>query len=65
MHKLVHAWGQDRLEATKQLQLSSLTLELLADATVDHESDPSYRLRLVLHIMASFGIYSQTYNSMG
>ena len=29
MHKLVHIWGQDRLEATRQEQLSSLTLELM------------------------------------
>ena len=65
MHKLVHAWGQDRLEATTQLQLSSLTLELLADATVDHKSDPNYRLRLVPHLMASFGVFSQIYKLMG
>ena len=65
MHKLVHAWGQDRLEATTQLQLSSLTLELLADATVDYKSDPSYRLRLVPHLMASFGVFSQIYKLTG
>ncbi|KAK3169846.1 hypothetical protein OEA41_009230 [Lepraria neglecta] len=65
MHKLVHAWGQDRLEATRQEQLSSLTLELLADATTDYQSDSSYRLRLVPHLMASFSVYSQTYNSIG
>ena len=65
MHKLVHIWGQDRLEATSQEQLSSLTLELLADATADYQSDASYRLRLVPHMMVSFGIYSQTHDSMG
>ena len=35
MHKLVHAWGQDRLEADRQRQVSSLTLKLMADATVE------------------------------
>ena len=42
MHKLVHAWGQDRLEADRQRQLSSLALELIADATAQDEIDPSY-----------------------
>ena len=65
MHKLVHAWGQDRLEATRQEQLSSLTLELLADTTTAHQSDSNYRLRLVPHLMASFDIFSQTQNSKG
>ena len=65
MHKLVHIWGQDRLEATTQLQLSSLTLELLADATADYQSDSSYRLRLVPHIIVSFSIYSQIHDSIG
>ena len=65
MHKLVHIWGQDRLEATRQEQLSSLTLELLADPTADYQSDSSYRLRPVPHMMVSFGIYSQTHDSMG
>ena len=30
MHKLVHARGQDRLEADRQRQLSTLALELTA-----------------------------------
>ena len=58
MHKLVHAWGQDRLEADRQRQLSSLALELIADATAQDKIDPSYQLRLVPHIMASFNIFS-------
>ena len=39
MHKLVHAWGQDRLEADGQQQLSSLVLELMADATAEDQID--------------------------
>ncbi len=58
MHKLVHTWGQDRLETARREQLSSLTLELLADATTVYPSDSSYRLRLVLHVMAMFSIFS-------
>lgn len=33
MHKLVHAWGHDRLRAEEQRALSGLALELLAEAT--------------------------------
>ena len=65
MHKLVHAWGQDRLETARQEQLISLTLELLADATAGHQSDSTYRLRLVPHVMASFGVFSQAHDSAG
>ena len=57
MHKLVHAWGQDRLEADGQEQLSSLVLELMADATAEDQIDPSHQLRLVPHVMASFGMF--------
>ena len=42
IHKLVHAWGQDRLEADRQRQLSSLALELIADATAKNQIDPSH-----------------------
>ena len=57
MHKLEHAWGQDRLEADGKRQLSSLATELMADATAENQIDPSYQLRLVLHVMASFGMF--------
>ena len=54
MHKLVHAWGHDRLETEEQRSLSGLALELMAEAT-GKEAHPSERLRLVPHVMASFG----------
>ena len=57
MHKLEHAWGQDRLEADGKWQLSSLAKELTADATAENQIGPSYQLRLVLHMMASFGMF--------
>ena len=58
MHKLVHAWGQDRLDLDRQRQLSSLALKLMADATAQDKMDPSYQLRLVPHVMASFNMFS-------
>lgn len=57
MHKLEYAWGQDRLEADGKRQLSSLATELMADATAENQIDPSYQLRLVLHVTASFGMF--------
>jgi hypothetical protein len=41
IHKLVHAWSYDRLEAEQQRQLSFLALELVADATVEKGVKPS------------------------
>ena len=63
MHKLVHAWGQDRLQADRQRQVSSLALELIADATVENQTNPSHQLRLVPHVMASFDIFSPLHES--
>ncbi|KAI4219521.1 MAG: hypothetical protein L6R36_008266 [Xanthoria steineri] len=57
MHKLVHAWGQDRLDTNTQWRHSDVALELLADATADYQLSPSYKLRLVLHLMANLGVY--------
>ncbi|KAK3176512.1 hypothetical protein OEA41_007835 [Lepraria neglecta] len=64
MHKLVHTWGQDRLEADRQRRLSSLALELIADATAQDEIDPSHQLRLVPHVIASFNIFSLLQESL-
>ena len=63
MHKLVHAWGQDRLETDRQRQLSSLALKLMADATAEDQIDPSNQLRLVPHVMASFDMFSSLHES--
>ena len=63
MHKLVHAWGQDRLETDRQRQLSSLALELMADVTAEDQIDPSHQLRLVPHVMASFDMFSSLHES--
>jgi len=53
MHKLVHAWGQDRLETNRQRQLSGLAPELMADASAQGKLDPSRQLRSMPHVMAS------------
>ena len=63
MHKLVHAWGQDRLEADGQWQLSRLALELMAHATAKDQIGRSHQVRLVPHVMASFGIFSPLHES--
>ncbi len=64
MHKLVHAWGQDRLKADRQRQLSSLALELIADAIAKDQIDSSHQLRLVPHVMASFGMFCPLHESL-
>ncbi|KAK3179474.1 hypothetical protein OEA41_009760 [Lepraria neglecta] len=58
MHKLVYTWGQDRLEIDRQRYLSSLALELMADATAQDQIDPGHQLRLVPYVMAGFNTFS-------
>ncbi|KAL8799610.1 MAG: hypothetical protein Q9182_005761 [Xanthomendoza sp. 2 TL-2023] len=57
MHKLVHAWGQDRLDMNTQWRHRDVALELLADTTADSQLSPSYKLRLVPHLMTNLGVY--------
>ncbi|KAI9797584.1 MAG: hypothetical protein M1825_005966, partial [Sarcosagium campestre] len=64
IHKLVHAWGHDRLEVEEQRRLSVFALELMADVTAQEGVDPSYQVRLVPHAMASFGAYSRLYDPL-
>ena len=64
MHKLLHTWGQDRLETDEQWRCSGVALELLADATANDQLSQSYKLRLVPHLMANFGIYLEGPNSI-
>ncbi|KAG8525595.1 uncharacterized protein KY384_009239 [Bacidia gigantensis] len=65
MHKLVHAWGQDRLQVDRQRQVSDLGLALIADGSCQSNVDHSYKLRMVPHIMASFGTCSQLFEPLG
>ena len=38
-------------------------MELIADATAEDQIDPSHQLRLVPHVMASFGMFSTLHES--
>lgn len=63
MHKLVHAWSYDRLDADVQKQLSRLSLDLIAEATKQEHIGPSRQVRIVPHLMAGFELYSQLYRT--
>ena len=63
MHKLVHAWGHDRLEEEEQQHLSVAALGMLIETFSAFFSEPGYKLRLVPHVMANFGLVSAVYNS--
>jgi tetratricopeptide (TPR) repeat protein len=54
MHKLVHAWGHDRLCEEEQHDFSSMVLQLLAEAISNCGKEPQDKLRLVPHLMANF-----------
>jgi tetratricopeptide (TPR) repeat protein len=62
MHKLVHAWGRDRLEMDQQRELSVAALELLTDVVPAGRGDVVYRARLVPHVMANFDVVSTAYS---
>ena len=59
----MHAWSYDRLEADVQKQLSRLSLNLIAEATKQEQIGPSRQVRIVPHLMAGFGLYSQLYGT--
>ena len=54
MHKLVHAWGYDRLVEDEQVELSNATFELVVKAIDGCRNTPEDKLRLVPHVMANF-----------
>jgi tetratricopeptide (TPR) repeat protein len=56
MHKLVHAWGHDRLDMAEQSRLSFGALQLLVEHLSVVRVEPSSKLRLRPHLMASFGL---------
>jgi tetratricopeptide (TPR) repeat protein len=64
MHKLVHAWGCDRLDMAEQNRLSLGALQLLVEYLSVSEVDPSSKLRLRPHLMASFGMSRRIYLSL-
>ena len=60
MHKLVHAWGQDRLEMEQQRHLSLIALKLLIDVIPSAAGNSIFGIRLVPHLMANFAVFSGT-----
>jgi tetratricopeptide (TPR) repeat protein len=58
MHKLVHAWGRDRLDQEQQRDLSLIALKLLTDIIPSAAENPIFRIRLVPHLMANFAVVS-------
>ena len=61
MHKLVHAWGQDRLEVQEQSRWSFAALQLLGETIPKYHFDPVSKLRLRPHLMACFNITHTVY----
>ncbi|XTI88791.1 hypothetical protein V2W45_1307553 [Cenococcum geophilum] len=64
MHKLVHAWGHDRLKIEEQVEYGYGALKLLAGATSRCELDPAAKARIAPHIAASFARLCERYRSM-
>ena len=60
MHKLVHAWGQDRLKVDQQRNLSLMALELLTNIIPSATGSSIFGMRLVPHVMANFAVISST-----
>ncbi|EXJ95818.1 hypothetical protein A1O1_00942 [Capronia coronata CBS 617.96] len=54
MHKLVHAWGYDRLCRDKQYTFSRETFQLIRNAVSGCSDRAEDKLRLVPHVMANF-----------
>jgi tetratricopeptide (TPR) repeat protein len=57
IHKLVHAWGCDRLTAEEQSKYSQAAFELVieaVEAVEGYSRGPEDKLRLVPHVMGSF-----------
>ncbi|KAJ9652261.1 hypothetical protein H2198_008471 [Neophaeococcomyces mojaviensis] len=61
MHKLVHAWGHDRLDTGQKRAWSSAVLELLSVMIYDCRGDLNKERRLVPHVMANFIAVSSAY----
>jgi tetratricopeptide (TPR) repeat protein len=64
MHKLVHAWGHDRLPVKARAKYSAAALECLATTSLRLDSDPTLRARLAPHIMANFSTISGWFDTL-
>jgi tetratricopeptide (TPR) repeat protein len=64
MHKLVHAWGYDRLNQDQQVAFGFAALQFLRQVISNPKPDPTYKIRLVPHLMANFTVLSSIYNGV-
>ena len=64
MHKLVHAWGYDRLNQDQQVAFGFAALQFLRQVVSNPNPDPAYKIRLVPHLMANFAALSSIYNGV-
>jgi tetratricopeptide (TPR) repeat protein len=65
IHKLVHAWGYDRLTADDQRKFSLATFRLVVEAIDRCGNTPEDKLRLVPHAMANFSTLASTSGGLG
>jgi NB-ARC domain len=59
MHKLVHAWGRDRLDQQQRFIFGRASLEFLEAVIRNASNFPANKTRLVPHVIANFRIISQ------
>lgn len=63
MHNLVHAWDQDRLEASQRRVWSFATLELLNRVIERNLYNPNIVTRMTPHLVATFTAIKEAYGS--
>ena len=59
MHKLVHAWGGDRLDLAERIATIRATALFLQERTLCNPEAPEQKLRLVPHLISSLNTISQ------
>jgi hypothetical protein len=64
MHKLVHAWGHDRLTVKARAKYGAAALECLATTSLHRDPNPTLRAQLAPHIMASFSTIPGWFDAM-
>lgn len=62
IHKLVHAWGGNRLNLAERIATIRATALFLQERTLYDPEAPEQKLRLVPHLMSSFNAISQLSN---
>ncbi|KAI9857163.1 MAG: Kinesin light chain 3 [Vezdaea acicularis] len=65
MHKLVHAWGYDRLALDEQGRYSYTALQLIVQVIPDEQADLAPKLRIIPHVIANFSNVSRAWGAAG